>query len=782
MDAARNRGLLLAAAGIALLLAATFAAYRPVAPLGADAPPTVFSAHRAIAILQDLVGNGVPHPLGSPAAAQLRDAIVNRFSALGYAPELQSGFVCNDYGVCGNPVNIVVQLAGSPGERNAVLLAAHYDSVPAGPGASDDGAAVASLLEIARILKARPAPRHPIILLITDGEEAGLLGALLFVREHPLSKVVKAAVNLDARGTSGPSLMFETGAANTWLMRLYESAVARPMTNSLFYVVYRQLPNDTDFTAFKQADYQGFNFAFIGNVGRYHTPLDNVVNADASAIQHQGANGLAALTALANAPSLDAPAGESVFFDGYSRTLIAWRSEFTLPAALLALILLVAEAAILLRGGAVTGRQILRGWVGILCALASAVVLCAGLLALLIEVDKVPALDGASWVSQPLPMNVAAVAISVLAAGAVSVWLARLAGFWGFWVAAALQLAVLCVATAAFLPGASYIFLLTTMAAGLAALPCAVSVLTTRTCNAWTRDLAALLPALTIFGGVLPLLRFLYMSLGSVAWPLSTLVTGLSLATMLPLLAVASGRVRSRIIAAAALVAAGGVVCTVCLPVYSAAWPERVNVEYWVDADTGQTNYLVRCDSSRLPATLAAAAHFDPVPRPRFAGGAAQAFYAAAPRLALPEPELQLDSLPSMVPGAAPSSHFELHVRSARGAPEVFLVFPAGAHVAEVGLVTAAGLARANAYKLHSGATWLEIVGLPADGVTLSFDAAGDQPATVQVFDQSYGLAEGGFLQRARSARATSSQDGDVTVVHRTVSLNPAADRRDGKH
>jgi hypothetical protein len=544
MPAVRNRGLLLAAAGIALLLAATFAAYRPVAPLGADAPPTVFSAHRATAILQDLVGNGVPHPPGRPAAAELRDAIVKRFSALGYAPELQSGFVCNDYGVCGNPVNIVVQLAGSPGERNAVLLAAHYDSVPAGPGASDDGAAVASLLEIARILKALPAPRHPIVLLMTDGEEAGLLGAWLFVREHPLSKLVKAAVNLDARGTSGPSLMFETGAANTWLMRLYQSAIVRPVTNSLYYVVYRQLPNDTDFTVFKQAGYQGFNFAFIGNVGRYHTPLDNVVNADRSTIQHQGANGLAALTALANAPSLDAPAGESVFFDGYSRTLIAWRSELTLPAALLALILLVAEAAILWRGGAVTGRQILQGWVGILCALASAVVLCAGLLALLIAVHKVPALDGASWVSQPLPMNVAAVAISVLAAGAVSVWLARRAGFWGFWVAAALQLAVLCVVTAVFLPGASYIFLLTTVAAGLAALPCAVSVLTTRTCNAWALDLAALLPALTIFGGCCHCCDS--YTCRSAAWHgLSTLVTGFA-TTTLPLLAVASGRVRNR--------------------------------------------------------------------------------------------------------------------------------------------------------------------------------------------------------------------------------------------
>jgi hypothetical protein len=88
------------------------------------------------------------------------------------------------------------------------------------PGASDDGAAVASVLEIARILAARPPPRHPIVLLLTDGEEAGLLGALLFVqRASTYPEDVKAAVNLEARGTSGPSLMFETGSANGWLMR-----------------------------------------------------------------------------------------------------------------------------------------------------------------------------------------------------------------------------------------------------------------------------------------------------------------------------------------------------------------------------------------------------------------------------------------------------------------------------------------------------------------------------------------------------------------------------------
>jgi hypothetical protein len=81
----RHRGLILAAAGIALLLALTLAAYRPVAPRSADAPAAEFSAQRATAILQDLAGNNVPHPMGSPAAAQLREAIVHRLSALWYA-------------------------------------------------------------------------------------------------------------------------------------------------------------------------------------------------------------------------------------------------------------------------------------------------------------------------------------------------------------------------------------------------------------------------------------------------------------------------------------------------------------------------------------------------------------------------------------------------------------------------------------------------------------------------------------------------------------------------
>jgi hypothetical protein len=784
MPAVGNRGLILALIGIALVSSATPSAYRPSTPLGPDAAGAGFSAQRAKSILQDLTGSGVPHPIGSRADAQVRAYIVKRLSAMGYAPELQSGFVCNDEGVCGSPVNIIVQLAGTSEDQGAVLLAAHYDSVPAGPGASDDGAGVATVLEVARILKALPTPRHRIVLLLTDGEEAGLLGAWLFVRDAPLSKQVLAAVNLEARGTSGPSLMFETGTANRWLMHLYGSNIARPVTNSLYYLVYKRLPEDTDFTVFKSAAYQGFNFAYIGDVGRYHTPLDSAANADVGSIQQQGDNALAAVSALANAPDLHPPTAESVFFDGFARTLIAWPVEFTLPAALLFLTLLLAETVILLRTGTVSGRQVMWGWVGTLAALIVGVALCAGLLALLIAAGKVPPMDGASWISQPLPMHLVAAAIAALAVGGASACLWRRVGFWGFWVTAALLFAALSVATAFAIPGASFAPLLAAIAAGVGGLPVCVNLVTSRRPAPWTADFAALLPVLVFFVSLLPLLEFLYMALGSLAWPISTLALTLGSSTLLPLLTAASGAARRNVITIAAVIALGGLAVTLYLPTYSADWPERINVEYWLDADTGQSHYLVRCDSLRLPPAIAATAHFDPVPRPRFPGSAALGFYAAAPRLALAAPELapisrgtSASAVSPVSPSVRASTQFDLRLRSPRGAPQALVVFPASAQVREVTVATAQGPLRAKLRTLSSGATLLEFVTLPAEGVAFAVKIAGSLPAAVQVFDASYRLEAGKSLTEARPHNAVSSQEGDLTVVHRTVSLDPAADR-----
>jgi len=777
MATTRNRGLIIAGAGVAALLAATLLAYRTPVPLGPAASPAVFSASRAQAILKELVGNDMPHPIGSTANATVRGLIVRRLTVLGYTTELQTGLVCNDFGECGTPTNIIATYGGDPAGKDAVLLAAHYDSVPAGPGASDDGAGVASLLEIARILTVSPARRHPILLLVTDGEEAGLLGALLFTREHRLAGHISAAVNMEARGVSGPSLMFETGTANAWLMHLYAAATLRPVTNSLCYVIYKMLPNNTDFTVFKGASYQGFNFAFIGDVGHYHTPLDSFGNASASTIQHQGDNAQNAVLALADSTELQPPPKDSVFFDVFARGVVVWPIAFVLPAAFAALMLLLAEAAFLFRRGLLTGRQAAYGAMGALTNVLVGGVLSLGVLALLRILGRLPPMGAPPWIAHPLAMHVGFSALALLSAGAVAAWFARGAGFWGFWFGGGLLVALLAVASAVLLPGASYLLLLTALAAALAPLPCLFFLAQGRTPSQGTVDFAVLAPGLIMFAVLLPLLLLLYSALGALAWLIATLTLGLTACFLLPLLANAARGARQFIMLLGVGVAFAAISITLLLPTYSPRWPQRVNVEYWVDADNGRAHWWTQAASLHLPHAMASAAKFDPVPRARFAGYPLKGFFADAPSIELPPPELRQIAA---TPGASPSAtHFELLARSVRGAPTVFVIFPASANVQDAVVTTQSGPLRAKLRKFRGGETALVLAGIPRAGLQFGIDAA--VPVPVQVFDQSYGLPEelpeGKALQRARPQNATSSQDGDVTVVQRTVRLDPAAGR-----
>ena len=422
----------------------------------------------------------------------------------------------------------------------------------------------------------------------------------------------------------------------------------------------------------------------------------------------------------------------------------------------------------MLRRAAVTVPQVLWGCFSILVMLAAGLALCAGILALSIAAGKVPPLSGGSWIAQPLPMHVASAAIALASGGVVGAWASRRAGFWGFWVAAALLSAALSIASAVWVPGASFVPLIAAVAAGFGVLPCIASWAKSKAPPQWAAEFAALLPLLVFFGAAFPMLQFLYIALGSLAWPIATLALGLGAAALLPLLAVSSQGARRAVTALAATCVLGGSLLTFCLPTYSADWPQRIDLEYWLDADTGQSHYFARCDSLRLPASLAAAAHFDPVPQPRFAGSGALGFAAAAPPLTLPTPEL---TLISSTPGKA--THFTVHLGSARAAPEALVVFPASAQIASIDVATPNSSVRAKLHRLSGGATLLDFVGLPAAGVEFSFDAAGTAPLAIQVFDQSFDFSGEANLMRARTPNATSSQDGDITVVHRTFSLGP---------
>jgi len=121
------RGILSAGAVLAAVFLLSVWGLRPPAPKPADAPATEFSAGRAQAVLSRLLGDGLPHPSGSPANDAVRARVAEELTRLGYSPEIQTGFACDEYGTCATAKNVIARLDGvEPG--GAVLLAAHYDS------------------------------------------------------------------------------------------------------------------------------------------------------------------------------------------------------------------------------------------------------------------------------------------------------------------------------------------------------------------------------------------------------------------------------------------------------------------------------------------------------------------------------------------------------------------------------------------------------------------------------------------------------------------------------
>ena len=174
---------------VLVIVAAVFAGMSSLARpavVPASAPADEFSAERAMEHIRAIFQE--PHPVGSPGNAQARDYIIAQLEGLGLAPEVQqtTALIPSRGNVQASIVhNIIVKIPGT-NSSEAILLDAHYDTMPMTPGASDCGSCVATLLETARALQAGSPPQNDVIFLFTDNEEYGpASGAAAFVDEHP---------------------------------------------------------------------------------------------------------------------------------------------------------------------------------------------------------------------------------------------------------------------------------------------------------------------------------------------------------------------------------------------------------------------------------------------------------------------------------------------------------------------------------------------------------------------------------------------------------------------
>ena len=184
-----------------------------------------------------------------------------------------------------------------PGKSNSyIMLVTHYDSSRAkryaekdgSLGAADAGYGLSTILETLRVIKESNIElENGIKILFTDGEEYGLLGAKQAVNEEEIFNGVNYLINIEARGTSGPAVMFETSPNNSAVVDLYTSTT-KEFSYSITPEIYRLLPNGTDFTVFLENNITGINISVLDGIENYHTPNDNPENLSYESLQHYG--------------------------------------------------------------------------------------------------------------------------------------------------------------------------------------------------------------------------------------------------------------------------------------------------------------------------------------------------------------------------------------------------------------------------------------------------------------------------------------------------------------
>ncbi|MDQ0155379.1 M28 family peptidase [Robertmurraya andreesenii] len=297
-----------------------------------------FSAERAMQFLEQIANK--PRPIGSVEHDRVRDYLLSELTGLGLSPEIQ--IVEGNLTVWGLPYegkveNIVARIPGDE-STGTIMITSHYDSDANSPGAADAGSGVAAILETIRALRESTPLKNDMIILISDGEEIGLLGAQAFVKKHPWAEEVDLVLNFEARGSSGPSVLFEMNEQNERLVAEFAKGASNPITHSFISDLYKAMPNDTDLSIYKPTGMYGLNFGFFDSIYSYHTQEDTVEQLNLKSLQHHGENMLDLVRHFGNMELIAQEDGESLYFNLIGKKVVSYSEKLVLPLMFLAVI------------------------------------------------------------------------------------------------------------------------------------------------------------------------------------------------------------------------------------------------------------------------------------------------------------------------------------------------------------------------------------------------------------------------------------------------------------
>ncbi len=265
----------------------------------------------------------LPRIPGTPGGMAARDFLHARLVSLGLEPAGEDGF-----GQPIPPIGGTNLLARIPGRSDrTVLLAAHYDACGTNnPGADDNAAAVAVVLDVAERLAERTLDRTVLIALF-DSEEppyfrGSNMGSQWFV-DHPTIPLdtIETMIALDLVGHAlGPEGLPDEIRDSVFVLGAEKSTGTAAVMDALPVVegiVPRRIDNHiiesmSDYDAFMNASIP-FLFYTAGRSEHYHAPSDTPDRLDYGKMAAFATHLTGLVTALASRP--DTPVFAADGFD-----------------------------------------------------------------------------------------------------------------------------------------------------------------------------------------------------------------------------------------------------------------------------------------------------------------------------------------------------------------------------------------------------------------------------------------------------------------------------------
>jgi Zn-dependent M28 family amino/carboxypeptidase len=358
----------------------SFADLKPSLNSSKSNTETDFSIDNALKHLKNISEEA--HYVGSKEHKKVQNYIVSELQKMGFETEIQTQTAVNKKWFAATTAeNIIAKLKGTDSKK-ALMLLTHYDSNPhSSLGASDAGSGVVTILEGLRAFIAKnETQKNDIVVLISDAEELGLLGAQAFVDAHSWINDIGLILNFEARGSGGPSYMLmETNGKNSKLLREFLATKPNfPAANSLMYSIYKELPNDTDLTIFREdANINGFNFAFIGDHFDYHTAQDSYERLDRETLLHQADYLTTSLNYFSNSDLTDFNSDEDFVYVNFPFIkLIAYPFSWVFPMVALCGILFLVLLFFGISLNKIDIKGILKGFIPFLVCVVEFLLAC----------------------------------------------------------------------------------------------------------------------------------------------------------------------------------------------------------------------------------------------------------------------------------------------------------------------------------------------------------------------------------------------------------------------